>query len=122
MINICPIGRNCSLTERKQFAEIDRVHGIREKFVSVLKQKFGVDCLKFSIGGQISIDIFPIGWDKSYCLNHLNLNDFQEIHFFGDRTLEGENDYELYIHSSVIPHSVIGPEDTINKISDLFKS
>jgi phosphomannomutase len=37
-----------------------------------------------SIGGQISFDVFPIGWDKTYCLQFLN--DFDNIFFFGDKT------------------------------------
>lgn len=37
-----------------------------------------------SAGGQISIDVFPCGWDKTYCLQFLN--DFRTIYFFGDRT------------------------------------
>jgi hydroxymethylpyrimidine pyrophosphatase-like HAD family hydrolase len=28
--------------------------------------------------------VFPQGWDKTYCLRYLE--EFQEIHFFGDKT------------------------------------
>ena len=35
-------------------------------------------------GGQISIDVFPEGWDKRFCLQYLT--EFKEIHFFGDKT------------------------------------
>jgi hypothetical protein len=28
------------------------------------------------------------GWDKTYCLRYLNPADFDEIHFFGDKTFE----------------------------------
>ncbi|KAI5676156.1 hypothetical protein M9H77_07106 [Catharanthus roseus] len=31
--------------------------------------------------------VFPQGWDKAYCLRHLD--DFQLIHFYGDKTLQG---------------------------------
>jgi len=39
-------------------------------------------------GGQISFDVFPEGWDKRYCLQHLFTegNSFTEVHFFGDKT------------------------------------
>lgn len=30
--------------------------------------------------------VFPQGWDKTYCLRYLE--DFQEIHFFGDKTYQ----------------------------------
>ena len=50
--------------------------------------------LIYSIGGQISFDVFPSGWDKTYCLKYLK--EYDEIYFFGDKTWKGGNDYELY--------------------------
>ena len=37
-------------------------------------------------GGQISFDVFPIGWDKTFCLGLVDLTQFKEVHFFGDKT------------------------------------
>ncbi|OQU81083.1 hypothetical protein SORBI_3006G008200 [Sorghum bicolor] len=84
MINVSPIGRNCSQEERDEFEKYDKVHNIRPKMVSVLRERFTHLNLTFSIGGQISFDVFPQGWDKTYCLRYLE--EFQEIHFFGDKT------------------------------------
>ncbi|KAF9668929.1 hypothetical protein SADUNF_Sadunf14G0054600 [Salix dunnii] len=84
MLNVSPIGRNCSQEERDEFEKYDKVHNIRPKMVSVLREKFADLDLKFSIGGQISFDVFPQGWDKTYCLRYLD--EFSEIHFFGDKT------------------------------------
>ncbi len=61
-------------------------HGLREKFVKVLREKFPDYGLTYSIGGQISFDVFPHGWDKTYALNHVQDEGFEEIHFFGDKT------------------------------------
>ncbi|CAH2041024.1 unnamed protein product [Thlaspi arvense] len=94
MLNISPIGRNCSQEERDEFEKYDKVHNIRPKMVSVLREKFAHLNLTISIGGQISFDVFPQGWDKTYCLRYLD--DFQEIHFFGDKTYKGGNDHEIY--------------------------
>jgi len=80
LINISPIGRNCSQQERIEFEQYDNVHKVRAKMVEALQQRFHDYNLKFSIGGQISFDVFPIGWDKTYCLRHLEK--FGEIHFF----------------------------------------
>ena len=44
------------------FEKYDLENGIRKKFVSVLENEFKDFGLKFSIGGQISFDVFPIGW------------------------------------------------------------
>ncbi|XP_019426453.1 PREDICTED: phosphomannomutase isoform X3 [Lupinus angustifolius] len=84
MLNVSPIGRNCSQEERDEFEKYDKVQNIRSKMVSVLREKFAHLNLTFSIGGQISFDVFPQGWDKTYCLKYLD--DFSEIHFFGDKT------------------------------------
>ena len=56
---------------------------------AAMKKEFADLNLTFSIGGQISFDVFPTGWDKTYCLNFIKKEDFDEIHFFGDKTFEG---------------------------------
>ena len=63
-----------------------QIHNIRKKFVDVLRKKFADYGLTFSIGGQISFDVFPHGWDKTYCLQFIESEGFEEIHFFGDKT------------------------------------
>jgi phosphomannomutase len=118
MLNISPIGRNCSQEERDEFEKYDKIHGIRAKFVKVLEEKFADYKLKFSVGGQISFDAFPQGWDKSYCLKFLT--EFQDIHFFGDKTFEGGNDYEIFVHERTIGHTVTCPADTIKICKELF--
>ena len=59
---------------------------VRAKMVEVLREKFPDYGLTFSIGGQISFDVFPNGWDKTFCLRHVEDEKFSEIHFFGDKT------------------------------------
>jgi hypothetical protein len=53
--------------------------------VAALQQEFAQFDLTFSIGGQISFDVFPRGWDKTYCLQFVD-KEFGDIHFFGDKT------------------------------------
>lgn len=43
-------------------------------------------CLKLVTGGQISFDVFPVGWDKTFCLQFVKDEGYKEIHFFGDKT------------------------------------
>lgn len=118
MLNISPIGRNCSQEERDDFEKYDKEKGIREKFVKTLEQEFGDLNLKFSIGGQISFDVFPKGWDKTYCLRFLE--DFKEVYFFGDKTFPGGNDYEIYEHERTKAYSVKNPDETIKHLKELF--
>jgi len=68
MINVSPIGRNCSKDERNQFEDYDKTANVRTTFVTALQKEFADLELHCSIGGQISFDVFPKGWDKSFCL------------------------------------------------------
>lgn len=88
MINVSPIGRNATVAERHEFEAYDKIHQIRSKFVEVLKSKFGDAGLTFSIGGQISFDVFPNGWDKTFALEHIKDDGWKEVHFFGDKTFK----------------------------------
>lgn len=119
MINISPIGRSCTQSQRDEFDAYDKLHGVRLKVVEQLKNEFQDSGLKFSIGGQISIDVFPDGWDKRYCLQFLEKK-YSTIHFFGDKTFEGGNDYEIFSDTRTIGHTVNSPADCKRQLEELF--
>ncbi|KAM0675642.1 Phosphomannomutase 1 [Gurleya vavrai] len=121
MINVSPIGRNCSQEERKKFKEFDNVKKIRESMVEEMKERFDKYNLHFSIGGEISIDCFPKGWDKRYCIKHIHEKGIREIYFFGDMTHLGGNDYEIFNDDNVKGITVCNPEDTIKKVNEKLK-
>lgn len=120
MINVSPVGRNASNAERNEFEQYDLKNKIRETMVGKLKEEFKDYGLTYSIGGQISFDVFPTGWDKTYCLQHVADAGFKEIHFFGDKTYKGGNDYEIYEDDRTIGHAVKSPEDTAKILKELF--
>ncbi|EZF31903.1 hypothetical protein H109_04451 [Trichophyton interdigitale MR816] len=126
MVNISPIGRNASVEERHEFEKYDKQHNIRKTLVEALKKEFPDYGLTYSIGGQISFDVFPTGWDKTYCLQHIEGEksisgvEYTTIHFFGDKCFEGGNDYEIFSDKRTIGHSVSGPQDTIKLLKELF--
>lgn len=82
---------------------------------------------RYSIGGQISFDVFPTGWDKTYCLRHIEAEkdisgvEYKDIHFFGDKCFPGGNDYEIYSDPRTIGHSVTDPDDTMKQLKELFQ-
>lgn len=128
MINVSPVGRNCSQKQREQFFEIDKTNKYREDLIKFLKDKWinlqnnserEVPNLSFSIGGQISVDIFPEGWDKTYCLQFIK-DKYDRILFFGDKTSEGGNDYEIFSNPLTEAYTVESPEDTIKVLNELF--
>ena len=53
--------------------------------IEALHKEFPDIGLTYAIGGQISFDAFPPGWDKTYCLRFVQEH-FGDIHFFGDKT------------------------------------
>lgn len=121
MLNISPIGRACSKEERNDYEKYDLENKVRENMVKALDEKFGDRFnLKFSIGGQISFDVFPKGWDKTYCLQFVENEGYDEIHFFGDKTFEGGNDYEIFNDPRTIGHTVKTWEDTKRICTELF--
>lgn len=121
MLNVSPVGRNCSQEERDAFEKYDAEHGIRKDMVKALEGEFGEKLnLKFSVGGQISFDVFPKGWDKTYCLQFVKRDGFKTIHFFGDKTYEGGNDHEIFASDETEGHTVVGPEDTLKQCGEIF--
>lgn len=122
MMNICPIGRQCTQAERLQFHQYDNEHHIREQMMKDLRKEFHDIDLAYSIGGQISFDIFPRGWDKTFALRHVTKpgKNYKEIHFFGDKTEAGGNDHEIFYDPRTIGHKVNTPDDTKRILSELF--
>lgn len=120
MLNVSPIGRNCSQEERDEFERYDAIHKVRAQMVTKLQARFADLNLRYSIGGQISFDVFPLGWDKTYCIRFLEADAFKEIHFFGDKTFAGGNDHEIFVDDRTVGHTVTSPEDTAKQVQELM--
>lgn len=45
---------------------------------------------------------------------------YNEIHYFGDKYEEDDNDYHLLNHKDIIAHLVNNLEDTMRKLNFLF--
>ena len=46
--------------------------------------------------------------------------EYQTIHFFGDKTYKGGNDYEIFEDPRTIGHGVTSPEETMAELRKLF--
>ena len=119
MLNWCMCGRDSGKKERDIFSSFDKEFGIRKVLVEIMKNSktsFS-NQLSFAIGGSTSIDIYPIGWDKTFCLK--NYTD-EQIYFFGDATNRGQNDFEIYEKLKPNSFSVNSPEETISIINKML--
>ena len=121
MLNISPLGRNCSQEERLEFAKLDEKMKIRHTLIADLKKNFSHLDLQYSIGGQISIDVFPKGFDKTFALRYLLPKKYKKIYFFGDKTHKGGNDYELYEHPMTLGFTTKNPEDTKDQVVKIVR-
>ena len=127
-INWCPIGRNADNVDREWFVGLDDKNGIRAKFYQKLLQELRSDTsldgyIQAKIGGSTSFDIFPTGWDKTYCLNHFD-EDMYNLWFIGDKCEEGGNDKELYdfllSSETHFAAQTIGPEHTMSLLTEFI--
>ena len=96
MVNFSIVGRNCTQEQRDEFFKWDKEKGERRKISTFLKHKF--KDLDAVLGGQISIDIYPKGNDKSQTLDIIEqerLVQPDEYIFIGDGIDNKGNDYPL---------------------------
>ena len=89
LINFSTVGRSCPQEARKRYYEWDLEHKERERFCKMIEDKF--PDLEATIGGEISIDIYPKGQNKAQVLEDL----YGHITFFGDKCEPGGNDYPI---------------------------
>lgn len=115
MINFSIVGRMCSLEQRYAYYEYDLHKKEREQICNDIMKKFpGIHA---SIGGQISIDIYREGSNKSQIIKHIT----GSIHFFGDRIEPGGNDYDLVVALQNLSHKVIGVKNWLETYDFLKK-
>jgi len=113
MINFSTVGRSANAVQRKEYFEWDKGKGERLDIVDQLSSKY--NDVSFSIGGEISIDIYPKGRDKSQVLSDL----VGKTIFFGDRCNLGGNDYEIATMSDTY-YNVSGWQETKKIISSNY--
>ena len=109
-LNWSVIGRDSCPETRKRFDLLDSVNSIRQKMCEDLRVRLNSSAfrdIEFAIGGKTSIDIYPKGWDKTYCLQHIEGDD---IWFWGDSCGPNGNDRTLY--------EKLGPNDRAFQVSN----
>ncbi len=115
LVNYSTVGRNCDQSSRNAYYSWDKLQGERKLFCKTIEDTF--PHLEASIGGEISIDIYPKGQNKAQVLNDLK----GPITFFGDRCEPGGNDYPivLRIEDEHIVHNVKNWKETYKILGEL---
>ena len=116
MVNFSTVGRGASINLREAYYRWDQRNKEREDIVEYVTNLYPQ--LEVAIGGQISVDIYPVGMNKSQVVEKL-----RELHgcdvemiFVGDRCTPGGNDWPLAQRLDSIVGSewyqVLGLEET----------
>ena len=119
IIYISLIGLNANEDERDYFKQLEsNGNKYRENLINILKNKaieLNID-KKISIlyGGSVGIAIHPTEYSKVQIIEHLNITEYNEIHYFGDKYLEDGIDCSLLNHKNIIGHNIDTVNDTIN--------
>ncbi len=117
-LNASSVGRNAGRAERQAYLLWDQAHNERTRFCREIEQRFSD--YEATIGGEISIDVAPVGWNKSRVMiileqNHGN----QPVTFVGDAIYPGGNDWPLaQALQASSPHNVIVPVTSHTDTSD----
>ncbi len=93
MINFSIVGREAPKELREIYYEWDKKIKDREEMAKAITLDYPE--LQACIGGQISIDIYPKGQDKSQASRWVTENLKKEMVFFGDKCNPGGNDYPI---------------------------
>jgi len=93
MLNFSIAGRDSSNEEREEYHLYDLKNNERRTIANFINSNF--DTLEARIGGQISIDIQNKGNNKSLASKWIRKNIGEKILFFGDKTDENGNDYDI---------------------------
>nr|WP_162306655.1 hypothetical protein [Candidatus Prometheoarchaeum syntrophicum]QEE16003.1 Eukaryotic phosphomannomutase [Candidatus Prometheoarchaeum syntrophicum] len=105
MLNFSIVGRNCTREQRNDYNLYDAEVKEREYFCKTIMEQFPE--IEATVGGQISIDIYALGMNKAQIIKHIK----GPIHFFGDKTKEGENDYAIAKKLTKLPNRVFTVKD-----------
>jgi len=120
-INFSICGRDSNTKERFNYFNWDIENKERKGLVEILSEMF--PDIEFDIGGQISIDIYPKGKNKSQIIDTMSFKEPDDyIYFFGDSIIFG-NDKSLADrikqHSLGVSFNVSDWEDTVRILSTM---
>lgn len=121
-VNFSIVGRNATLGERKLYVAWDEETQERSRIARQFNEMFPE--LEARVGGETGIDIYQLGCDKSQILKDFKKTD--SIHFFGDKTELGGNDFPL---ANLIDRTKVGSayqvrgwEDTYERLQFLIEA
>jgi phosphomannomutase len=89
LLNFSTIGRKCPQNQRDDYYGWDQINKERKTLCKIIEDAY--PDLEATVGGQISIDIYPKGKNKAQVLDDIK----GPVTFFGDKCQPGGNDFPI---------------------------
>lgn len=117
IMNFTTVGRNSDDAARLRYRAWDDIHRQRYRMREELMKKWPT--YEFNIGGDISIDIYPIGKNKGQIREAIA----DRVVFFGDQAQYGGNDHALALalRAGDSLHHILNWEHTLDILVEQYK-
>jgi len=93
LVNFSVVGRGATPEQREDYVLYDRHTKERNLIAKRFNEQFKHENVEAQVAGETGLDIMPIGKGKQQILEDFSNDDV--IHFFGDRTEPGGNDFDI---------------------------
>mgnify|MGYP000153185494 FL=1 len=94
LLNFSIVGRMCTQQQRKDYVLYDTYHLERENIAKEFNAMFGKEHnIMATVAGETGLDITQQGCGKAQILKDFTA--YEEIIFFGDKTMTGGNDHDI---------------------------
>ena len=124
IIYLSCVGMQATIIERERFKIIDYQQNIRNDILKILRNKaieLNIhDKISINLGGSVGIGIYPVEYDKTQILNTININNYNNIYYFGDKYEIDGNDYQIINHKNVIGYKIDKYENTFEILKNKF--
>lgn len=125
LIYISLVGMQANDRERQEFIIADNLYHYRQELLSILEKNIPENLQSFidvKIGGSTGITIIPKEWNKSQVMDVINLTNYHQVYFFGDKYEPDGNDYELlnYKGDNFFGVPVATIKDTVDFLQKTF--
>lgn len=125
LIYVSLVGMQADEKERKEFLKEENEKQLRQQLLTELREMLVKnewdEQLHVTIGGSTGIAIYPKEWDKSQIVKELNMCDFEQIYYFGDRYETDGNDFPLIFHKGIDGIPVDSIDETFHFLKFLFQ-
>ena len=124
LLNFSIVGRKCSQQQRKDYVLYDLYHKERENISKEFNAMFGEEYnIMATVAGETGLDITQRGCGKAQILK--DFANYEEIIFFGDKTMAGGNDHDIaqaLIRTGHTVYSVKEWQDTYGILTQMHET